>query len=75
MTTQEIQAAWTAATRSENFYVEFEKLTGFTSSEVVKLFSDWNKMSHEEVVKIAEDAGVTVSDAGFPAYLATIKCR
>lgn len=74
MTAKEMLAAWKVAS-TKKFYEEFEKLTGFSKTEVEKHFGDWNKLSHETAEQIAYDCGVTLHEGGFQGYLATLTSR
>lgn len=70
MDAQSILRAWQAAQRDSNFYAAFERETGLTPTQVQLYFADWNKLPHEEAIRIAEKHGLDVKTGGFAAYLA-----
>lgn len=70
MDADSILKAWQQAQEAQDFYGALERETGLTPTQVQTFFRDWNKLTHEEAVRISEKHGLDVETGGFAAYLA-----
>lgn len=84
----ELSAAWRAAQKesgysiesamsaeeksSEKFFSLFEEQTGIEQYQIIGMFHDWNKLTHEEMSEIQER---TMSSVPFCGYIAKRLCE